>query len=93
MFFHCHKRGGRWPGGYTSDSGSRDLGFEPQSGRRVVSLSKTYLGSVRVNTDRGVNTDGELQIPIKKILNMWQQTVKFLKKMHIRFIGCFDSTG
>ena len=27
----------------TSDSGSRGRGFEPQSGRRVVSLSKTYL--------------------------------------------------
>ena len=24
------------------------------------------VGSVRVNTDRGVNTDGELQIPIKR---------------------------
>ena len=38
-----------------------------QSGsNRVVSLSKAHLGSVRVNTDRGVNTDGELQIPIKR---------------------------
>ena len=27
----------------TSDSGSRGRGFEPHSGRRVVSLSKTYL--------------------------------------------------
>ena len=27
----------------TSDSGSRGQGFEPHSGRRVVSLSKTYL--------------------------------------------------
>ena len=27
----------------TSDSGSRGWGFEPHSGRRVVSLSKTYL--------------------------------------------------
>ena len=26
----------------TSDSGSRGWGFEPHSGRRVVSLSKTY---------------------------------------------------
>ena len=26
-----------------SDSGSRGRGFEPHSGRRVVSLSKTYL--------------------------------------------------
>ena len=28
---------------YTSDSGSRGRGFEPHSGLRVVSLSKTYL--------------------------------------------------
>ena len=27
----------------TTDSGSRGRGFEPHSGRRVVSLSKTYL--------------------------------------------------
>ena len=27
----------------TSDSGSKGRGFEPHSGRRVVSLSKTYL--------------------------------------------------
>ena len=27
----------------TSDSGSRGRGFESHSGRRVVSLSKTYL--------------------------------------------------
>ena len=27
----------------TSDSGSRVRGFEPHSGHRVVSLSKTYL--------------------------------------------------
>ena len=27
----------------TSDPGSRGRGFEPHSGRRVVSLSKTYL--------------------------------------------------
>ena len=27
----------------TSDSGSRGRGFEPHSGRGVVSLSKTYL--------------------------------------------------
>ena len=27
----------------TSDSGPRGRGFEPHSGRRVVSLSKTYL--------------------------------------------------
>ena len=24
------------------------------------------IGSVRVNTDRGVNTDGDLQIPIRR---------------------------
>ena len=25
-----------------------------------------FIGSVRVNTDRGVNTDGDLQIPIRR---------------------------
>ena len=29
--------------GNTSDSGSRGRGFKPHSGRRFVSLSKTYL--------------------------------------------------
>ena len=36
--------GARWPFGFkTLDSGSRGWGFEPHSGRSVVSLSKTYL--------------------------------------------------
>ena len=37
------KRGRRGLVVNTSDSGSRGRGFEPHSGRRVVSLSKTYL--------------------------------------------------
>ena len=32
----------------TSDSRSRGQGFEPRSGRRVVSLSKTYLSPKKV---------------------------------------------
>ena len=39
----------------TSDSGSRGRGFEPHSGRRVVSLSKTYLPPNRTgNTQEAV---------------------------------------
>ena len=34
---------GRWPSGRTSDSGARGPGFDPHSGRRVVSLSKIHL--------------------------------------------------
>ena len=37
----CHEVGGLVVN--TSDSGSRGRGFETNSGRRVVSLSKTYL--------------------------------------------------
>ena len=37
----CWGRGGLLVN--TSDSGSRGRGFEPHSGRRVVSLSKTYF--------------------------------------------------
>ena len=33
----------RWPSGRASDSGARGRGFEPHSGRRVVSLSKIHL--------------------------------------------------
>ena len=33
----------RWPGGKASDSGTRGRGFDPHSGRRVVSLSKIHL--------------------------------------------------
>ena len=33
----------RWPGGRASDSGARGRGFDPHSGRRVVSLSKIHL--------------------------------------------------
>ena len=33
----------RWPSGRASDSGARGRGFDPQSGRRVVSLSKIHL--------------------------------------------------
>ena len=32
-----------WPSGRASDSGARGRGFEPHSGRRVVSFSKIHL--------------------------------------------------
>ena len=34
-----------WPSGRASDSGARGKGFDPHSGRRVVSLSKKHLPS------------------------------------------------
>ena len=33
----------RWPSGRASESGARGRGFDPHSGRRVVSLSKIHL--------------------------------------------------
>ena len=33
----------RWPSGRASDFGARVRGFDPNSGRRVVSLSKVHL--------------------------------------------------
>ena len=33
----------RWPSGRASDSGEKGQGFDPHSGRRVVSLSKIHL--------------------------------------------------
>ena len=36
----CVIREARWPSGRASDSGARGRGFDPHSGRRVVSLSK-----------------------------------------------------
>ena len=33
----------RWPSGRASDSGARGQGFDPHSGRRVVSLSKIHI--------------------------------------------------
>ena len=33
----------RWPSGRASDSGARGRGFDPLSGRRVVSLSNIHL--------------------------------------------------
>ena len=36
-------REARWPSGRASDSGARGRGFEPHSGRRVVSLSKIQV--------------------------------------------------
>ena len=32
-----------WPSGKASDSGARGRGFDPHTGRRVVSLSKIHL--------------------------------------------------
>ena len=32
-----------WPSGRASDSGARGQGFDPQSGRCIVSLSKIHL--------------------------------------------------
>ena len=39
--FYC--REARWPSVRASDSGARGQGFDPHSGRRVVSLSKIHL--------------------------------------------------
>ena len=36
-------REARWPSNRASDSGARGRGFDPHSGRRVVSLSKIHL--------------------------------------------------
>ena len=33
----------RWPSGRASDSGTRGQGFDPHSGRRVVSWIKIHL--------------------------------------------------
>ena len=33
----------RWPSGRSPDSGARGRGFDPHSGRRVVSLSKIHF--------------------------------------------------
>ena len=41
-------REARWPSGRASDSGSRGRGFNPHSGRRVVSLSKIHLPPKKV---------------------------------------------
>ena len=38
----------RWLSGRMSDSGARGQGFDPLSGRRVVSLSKIHLPPKRV---------------------------------------------
>ena len=43
----------RWPSDGASDSGARGPGFEPH-GRRVVSLSKTKLSKVLVNTQEAM---------------------------------------
>ena len=32
-----------WPSGRASDSGAKGQGFDPHSGRHVVSLSKVHL--------------------------------------------------
>ena len=37
-----------WPSGRASDSGARGRGFDPHSGRCVVSLSKKYLPPKKV---------------------------------------------
>ena len=45
----------RWPSGKALDSGARGWRLEPQSGRRVVSLSKTHLLPISTgNTLEGV---------------------------------------
>ena len=44
LFFVPNKeREARLPSGRASDSGARSSGFDPHSGRRVVSLSKIHL--------------------------------------------------
>ena len=42
---YCHDIEGeaQWPSGRVSDSGARGRGFNPHSGRRVVSLSNLHL--------------------------------------------------
>ena len=45
FFYICskHRLEARWPSGRASESGARGRGFDPYSGRRVVSLSKIHL--------------------------------------------------
>ena len=45
---HFYTWEARWPSGRASDSGARDRGFDPHSGRRVVSLSKIHLPPKKV---------------------------------------------
>ena len=42
-FSNCFVREARWPSGRASDTGARGRGFDPNSGHRVVSLSKIHL--------------------------------------------------
>ena len=46
-------RGARWPSGRASDSGARGQGFDPHTGRRVVSLSKIHLPPQKCTSIKG----------------------------------------
>ena len=43
LYTHTPGQESQWPSGRASDSGARGQGFDPHSGRRVVSLSKIHL--------------------------------------------------
>ena len=40
---YAQSRAAQWPSGRALDSGARGRGFDPHSGRHVVSLSKIHL--------------------------------------------------
>ena len=48
MLHNTFLGGGAWPSGRASDSGERGRGFDPHSGRLVVSLSKIHLPPKKV---------------------------------------------
>ena len=43
-----HQLEARWPCGRASDSGARGWGFDPHSGRRVLSLNKIHFPPQKV---------------------------------------------
>ena len=55
IFFKLFDKEAQWASGRVSDSGARGQGFDPHSGRLVVSLSKIHLPPKSTgNTQEGV---------------------------------------
>ena len=67
----------RWPSGRASDSGARGRGFDPHSGRRVVSLSKLHLPPKSTGQNQG--SGGSVPTRLKYCLLAKTKDVRFCR--------------
>ena len=78
----------RWPIGRASDSGAKGRGFDPHSGRRVVSLRKIHLPPKSTSKDQDFITVCECKYfaIVSMTSNLWQRNIARLNEAKWKII-------